>query len=95
MRIVSGTGVTAGIYGIASVDSETQITTDITLTAEATANKVFSIPVGHNYAIGTNLKAGGFPGAFPAGLTTGYTDIGAAQRQESGTTGGGHIIGGF
>lgn len=85
--IKSGTGVTAGIYGIASVDSQTQITTDITLTANATADKTWQINTGHDFSVGTNLKAQGYPGAFPAGLTTGYTDIGAVQRQES--TGGG------
>ena len=43
-----------------------------------------------NFAIGANLKAKGFPGAFPGGLTTGYLDIGAAQRQEpAGGSGGG------
>lgn len=87
--IKSGTGITAGKYGILSVDSETQITTDITLTANATANKVWQITTGHNFAIGTNLKAKGYPGVFPGGLTTGYTDIGAVQRQEPGATGGG------
>lgn len=84
--IKSGTGVTAGKYGILSVDSETQITTDITLSADATANKVWQITTGQNFAVGTNLKATGYPGAFPAALTTGYIDIGAAQRQESGGT---------
>jgi hypothetical protein len=49
LYLVSGTGVTAGIYGIASVDSETQITTDVTLTANATANKVWRIVTGHNF----------------------------------------------
>jgi hypothetical protein len=47
--IKSGTGVTAGIYGILSVDSETQITVDITLTANATADKVWQITQGHNF----------------------------------------------
>lgn len=81
--IKSGTGVTAGIYGIVSVDSETQITTDITLAADATANKVWQITVGQNFAVGTNMKGIGYPGVFPGGLTTGYLDAGAAQRQES------------
>ena len=40
-----------------------------------------------NFTIGANLKAKGFPGAFPGGLTTGYLDIGAVQRVEP--TGGG------
>lgn len=47
--IKSGTGVTAGIYGIASVDSETQITTDVTLAADATANKTWFIIQGRNF----------------------------------------------
>lgn len=47
--ISAGTGVTAGIYGILSVDSETQITVDITLTANATADKTWSITQGHNF----------------------------------------------
>ncbi len=47
--IKSGTGVTAGIYGILSVDSETQITVDVTLTANATADKVWQITQGHNF----------------------------------------------
>ncbi len=48
--VVSGTGVTAGTYMIQSVDSETQITTDIAITANATGDKVFQIAVGHNLA---------------------------------------------
>lgn len=37
-----------------------------------------------DFSIGTNLKAAGFPGAFPGTTSTGYLDIGAVQRQESG-----------
>ena len=80
-----GTGVTAGAYAISSLDSETQITVDVTLSANATADKTWFIRQGHNFAIGTGLKALGFPGIFPGGLTTGFTDIGGAQRLESGT----------
>lgn len=46
---------------------------------------------GGDFSVGTNLKAKGFPGAFPSGggiSTTGYLDIGAAQRQEAGGGGG-------
>jgi hypothetical protein len=50
VQIVSGTGPTAGHYDIASVDSETQITVTQTLTANATANKVWQITQGHNFA---------------------------------------------
>lgn len=78
--IKSGTGVTAGIYGILSVDSETQITADITLVADATADKVWQITVGHNLAITNPLtKSLGCPSTFPAGFTTSYTEAGAVQ----------------
>lgn len=46
-----------------------------------------------NFTIGTNLKAAGFPGGFPSMLVTGYLDIGAVQRQETGGTSGGYVIG--
>lgn len=42
-----------------------------------------------DFSIGTGLKAKGFPGAFPGGLTTGYLDIGAVQRVEPAAGGGG------
>lgn len=87
--IVSGTGITAGVYGIASVDSDTQITADITLAANATADKVYRINVGHNFLPTGSIP--GFPGAFPGGFTTGSQTIGGAQ---SGGGSGGHIIGG-
>lgn len=49
-----------------------------------------------DFSIGTNLKAAGWPGAFPGGATsTGYMDLGAVQRQEAGSGGGGGpLIGG-
>lgn len=37
---------------------------------------------------GADLRAAGFPGAFPDGNTTGYVDIGAAQHQDTGGGGG-------
>lgn len=48
-----------------------------------------------NFAIGANLRAKGFPGVFPGGLSTGYLDIGAVQRQEpagGGSSGGARIM---
>ncbi|NOG70505.1 hypothetical protein [Roseicella sp. DB1501] len=86
LYVISGTGVTVGKYGIASVDSETQITTDIAIAADSTPDKVWQITTGKNFAIGTNLKAKGAPGNFPGGYTTGFIDIGAVQRQEGGGT---------
>jgi hypothetical protein len=88
LYLVSGTGITAGIYGITSVDSETQLTLDIAPGTSATADKVWKIRVGSNFAIGTNLKAEGHPGAFAGGYSTGYVDIGAVQRQEQAGGGG-------
>ena len=41
---------------------------------------------------GGACRAAGFPGVFPAGLTTGYLDIGAAQHQD---TGGGGVTAPF
>lgn len=80
--IVSGTGITVGIYGISTVGTTT-LTLDIAPGTNATADKVYQIVKGANFAVGTNLKATGFPGVFPAGYTTGYQDIGAVQRQEA------------
>jgi len=39
---------------------------------------------------GAAVKAAGYPGLFPGGLTTGYEDIGAAQAQ--GSSGGGSFV---
>lgn len=84
---ISGTGVTAGIYGISSHTSTT-ITPDIAPGNNATADKVYKIIYGHNFASGTSMKAVGTPSSFPGGLTTSYIDIGAAQRAESSGGGG-------
>jgi hypothetical protein len=42
-----------------------------------------------DFSVGENMKAIGFPGAFRGTTTTGYMDLGAAQRQEAGGGGGG------
>lgn len=95
--ISAGTGITAGIYGITSISTTTNpndtLNLDITPGTNTTTDKVYSIPVTNNFAIGTNLKALGYPGVFPGGLTTGYLDIGAAQRQESSGSGGSFTFG--
>ena len=82
----AGTGVTVMFYPILSVDSETQITTDITLTANATADKVWGITTGRNFAVGLPMKALGGPQIKALGQTTSYFEQGAAQRREKGTT---------
>ena len=42
-----------------------------------------------DFSIGENLSAKGFPGTFPGGLSVGYLDIGAVQREETGGGGSG------
>ncbi len=83
LYIKSGTGVTAGIYGILSVDSATQITTDIALAANATANKVWQITVksagNTSFNIGSNLKGLGYPSLFAGEIATNSIAMGAVQ----------------
>lgn len=83
IQVHSGTGATVGIYLITSHTADT-VTTNNTIGTNATTDKVWSILHGKNFAIGTNLKAMGYPGVFPGGFSTGYTEIGAVQRQEAG-----------
>ncbi len=82
--LVSGTGVTTGIYMITG-----HTTTTLTLHAapgtSAVADKVWQITLGHNFSVGTNMKGAGPVGAFPGALNTGYQDIGAVQRIEAGS----------
>lgn len=81
IRIVSGTGVTAGIYPITS-HTGTTVTSSVAFGTDATTDKVWQITTGHNLGVGTALKATAYPGVFNGSSTTGYLDIGAAQRQE-------------
>lgn len=94
--IISGTGsTTTTFYPVTSITTTTNPNDTLVLGVapgtNTTADKVYAITTGRNYAIGTNLKALGFPGAFPAGYTTGYLDIGGVQRQEAGSGGGTRI----
>jgi hypothetical protein len=87
LRVVSGTGVTTGLYLI-TAHTSTTVTTNNALGTSSSNNDVWVIPVGHNLAVGTNMKAAGYPGAFSsnASETTGYLDLGAVQRQETSST---------
>lgn len=80
LYLVSGTGITAGMYKI-TAHTATTLTVDIAPGTSAVADKVYSIGLGHNFTIGVNLQAVAAPGTFQAGLTVDYTDIGAAQRR--------------
>jgi hypothetical protein len=81
IRIVSGTGVTAGMYGISTVGTTT-LTLDLAPGSSAVADKSYEITIGKNYRPGTNMRGVGYPGPFIPSYTTSYTDIGAVQRQE-------------
>jgi hypothetical protein len=88
--IVSGTGLTtANVQYLITSHTATTITTSQDAGESSASDWVYQVTTGRNFAIGTNLKALGFPGAFQAGLTTGYMDIGAVQRQEPAAGGGG------
>jgi len=68
-------------------------TGDVTLSADPFTNAAsgdFSLNT--TAGGGAACRAAGFPGVFPGGLTTGYLDIGAAQHQDSGGSGGGIIL---
>lgn len=88
--ITGGTGTTTRKYVINSISTTTNPNDTLNITVPAspgtdtTANKTYQITLGHDFSIGTNLKALGFPGAFQGATTTGYMDIGGAQRQEAG-----------
>ncbi len=88
LHVISGTGVTVANYLITSHTSTTVVVNNALGTSSA-GDVVYFITTGHNFAIGTNLKAAGYPGVFNSNstTTTGYKDIGAAQRQESGSSG--------
>lgn len=85
--IVSGTGLTtANVQYLITSHTATTITTSQDAGESGASNWIYQVTTGRNFAIGTNLKALGFPGAFQAGLSTGYLDIGAVQRQEAGSS---------
>jgi hypothetical protein len=92
VNITADTGsVTLGQYLITSVASTHVL--NLSPAPGTLAAVAYQITTGRNFAIGTPLKAGGFPGAFPAGIFTGYLDIGAVQRQEPAAGGGQHNTG--
>lgn len=85
----TGTGLATGSYPIHShTDTTLTLATEqnsginVTTAGNGTAIS-FQLTYGNDWSIGTNLKAQGFPGAYPGSSTTGYMDIGAVQRQEA------------
>jgi len=97
LHITNGTDVTVGVYQVTAHTTDT-LTLNPDPGDSATGDINFFIRTGHDFSIGTNLKAKGFPGVFPGSESTGYLDIGAVQREEAGEAGGitpGLFEGGF
>jgi hypothetical protein len=78
-------GATNGFNGTNDFGSSGLITlTTDPFVASASANFALNSTAGG----GAACRAAGVIGAFPAGTTTGYQDVGAAQHQDSGSGGG-------
>lgn len=79
--VISGTGVTVGKYLVTAV-ATTVLTTAPAMTNNATADKVYSVNLGHDFRVGVTMKAAGYPGLLPGGFSRSYKEQGAVQRQE-------------
>lgn len=86
LHVLSGTGVTTGGYLITSHTSTT-LTVNNALGTSSGGDVVYFVTTGHNFAIGTNLKAAATPSAIGTECTS-YLDTGAVQRQEPAGGGG-------
>lgn len=78
LRVVSGTGVTTGIYLITS-HTTTTLTVNNALGTSGAGNVVYVVPTGHNLSIGTNLRRLATPLRYGT-ETTNALDIGGVQR---------------
>jgi hypothetical protein len=92
VRITAATGGVGTIIANYLITSHTGTTLTVNNTigtsGSITAINYF-VTTGHNFQIGTNLKAAGFPSFTNVGSeTTSYPDVGAVQRQEAGGSGG-------
>lgn len=75
----TGTGIALTKYLITS-HTDTTLTLDSNITSSGSGSAItYYITTGHNFLPGNNLRAKGFPGSFPAGLTTGQLGIGGVQ----------------
>jgi len=85
LHVISGP--TAGVYLITAISTTTNPNDTLTVNNAlgSYSGGAFSgyIPTGHDYSVGTNLRAQGFPGLFAGSATTQYLDIGGVQRQEA------------
>lgn len=92
----SAAAVESNFYDYNNFFNNTTNRTNVTAGPNDTAlDPAFTDAPNGNFAVGANMKAIAFPGAFPGGLTTGYLDIGAVQRVEptGGSSGGARVMG--
>lgn len=81
LYVASGTGVTVGHYLIVSHDANS-VTVTPAISANATADKVYTVFQGHDFRVSSTVKALGYPGLFPGGIFSSFVDLGASQRRE-------------
>ena len=80
--LITGSSITTGFYLISTFTS-TSLTL-IPTVASSIAPIVYQITTGHNFGVGSNMKAIGAPGNFggsSAGLSFSYNALGAIQEQ--------------
>ncbi len=83
LYVTASTGGNTGIFGIVSTNNSTTVTVDNSL---GTGSGItYSIIWGHNFAVGSNMKAVGWALTGNTSQTS-YIDIGAVQRQETVST---------
>lgn len=87
LHVLSGTGVTTGGYLITSHDATT-LTVNNALGTSSAGDVTYFVTTGHNFSVGTNLKATSAPATFGS-ETNNYLDTGAVQRQEPASSSGG------
>jgi len=91
LHVLSGTGVTVGGYLIMAKDvGAGTVTVNNALGTSSAGDIVYYVTTGHNFQIGTNLKANSSH-TFNA-TTISYLDTGAVQREEVASSGGGICV---
>ena len=90
--VKSGTSLTrVNSIGLVTAKTATTLVTDIDFGESGAADWTGHVTYGNNFLPTVTIT--GYPGVFPAGLTTGYVQKGAAPRQNQTSAGGGGIIG--
>lgn len=88
LHVLSGTGVTVGKYLITSHTSTT-LTVNNALGTSSGGDVVYFVTTGHNFAVGTNMKAAAYQQTNNGSESNSYLDIGAVQRIEPAASSGG------